>query len=354
MVYLTLQKNHSLEKTYCRTVAIQKCGGAPYELALRFAGCCLHCGACFASGYSWPEKFIHNKRVRGNITPQQVADEFSQIPYPKGYKNYNWLRILGGEPLLNDEYIEFLFEVLLRITAIDSRKFNNGIIIQTNGMHIGKGNLASLEQWLVKLHNENPDLVIAIETSIKGSNPEEFMQITQQDKPDGFHWNIQSYFNLKKLGISNLRPVVIAGYGVNESYLLKKGLTNDRITIIHQGKPCYHPSLWAEEFIRLYNDFTSSYVSLDPMFARMPMYGLKDQYEYAWAKAALKQGKQIYNVLWYDAKYAKQRDDLIESMFVDILSKFFLVDNQRYYSTLIKPLWLSASPHSGQGQVARE
>jgi len=107
MVYLTLQKNYGIDEDYKRTIAIQKCGGKPYELALRFAGCCLHCGACFASGYSWPEKFKSNRRVKGYTEPYAVIKDFSDIPYPRNYNNYNWLRILGGEPLLNDEYIEF-------------------------------------------------------------------------------------------------------------------------------------------------------------------------------------------------------------------------------------------------------
>jgi uncharacterized Fe-S cluster-containing radical SAM superfamily protein len=177
MVFLTLQKTHGVKEPHCRTIAIQKCGGAPYELALRFAQCCLHCGACFASGYSWPEKFKHNKRVRNNITPEQVVDEFTNIPHPTGHKSYNWLRILGGEPLLNDEYIQFLFDVLVQISSRDSQKFNNGIVIQTNGIHIGRGNTTVLGRGLEKLYVANPNVIVAIETSIKGSNPQEFMLI---------------------------------------------------------------------------------------------------------------------------------------------------------------------------------
>ena len=336
MVFLKLQKTHGVDEPYCRTIAVQKCGGAPYELALRFAQCCLHCGACFASGYSWPEKFKKNKRVRSNITVKQIVDEFLDIPYPIGHNSYNWLRILGGEPLLNDEYIEFLFEVLQKISLHDSQKFNHGIVIQTNGIHIGSGNIAVLKKGLEKLYEINSNIVIAIETSIKGSNANEFMLIAQQNSPQGFYWNIQSYFNLRELGVPNLRPVVIAGYGINESYLLRRGLTGDRITIISQGKPCYHPSLWSPEFRHLYDDFTTTYAAFDHIFMKMPMYGLKDQYEYAWAKAALKQGKQVFGTLWYDAKYTMNRNYELEKMFDDILDRFFLVDNQKYYSTLIR------------------
>ncbi len=37
MVFLTLQKTYGLDEPYGGTITIQKCGGAPYELALRFA-----------------------------------------------------------------------------------------------------------------------------------------------------------------------------------------------------------------------------------------------------------------------------------------------------------------------------
>jgi len=53
-------------------------------------------------------------------------------------------------------------------------------------------------------------------------------------------------------------------------------------------------------------------------------------------KMALKQGKQVFGIHWYDAKYANTRDHKLEAMFKDILEKFFLVDNQKYYSTLIR------------------
>lgn len=337
MIYLTLQKRYGADEPYCRTITVQKCGGAPYELALRFAQCCLHCGACFASGYSWPEKFRYSKRVRSDIPVEQVVDEFANIPQPIGSSSYNWLRILGGEPLLNDEYIDFLFDVIIRISSQNSLKFNNGAVIQTNGIHLGKGNTLVLKNRLQELFKANPKVMVTIETSIKGSNPEEFMLVAQQSNPQAFYWNIQSYFRLKELGLPNLRPVIVAGYGINESYLLKKGSTNDKITIISQNKPIYHPSLWSREFAELYEDFTQTFISFNPMFEKMPMYGLKDQYQYAWAKNALKQAKQVFGPLWYDAKYTQIRNFELEKAFDDILEKFFLVDNQKYYSALIKP-----------------
>lgn len=98
-----------------------------------------------------------------DISPKQVIDEFLKIPRPIGSDRYKRLRILGGEPLLNDEYIEFLFDVLIQISPLDSNKFNNGIVIQTNGIHIGRGNTAILKKGLQELYRVNPRVVVAID-----------------------------------------------------------------------------------------------------------------------------------------------------------------------------------------------
>ena len=112
-VHLCLLKNYDSERrqyvgNYSQTIAVQKCGDEPYELALRFAGCNLRCGPCFASGYSWPERFKRNRRVTNSKSVSDVIADYSRIVCPPRFSNYNWLRILGGEPMLNDSYIEFI------------------------------------------------------------------------------------------------------------------------------------------------------------------------------------------------------------------------------------------------------
>lgn len=349
-VYLALQRNYDFERqSYCgkydKTIAVQKCGDKPYEIALRFAGCNLRCGACFAYGYSWPEKFRKNRRVTNKKTVSNLIEDYQNISYPSGFSNYNWFRILGGEPLLNDNYIKFLFDTIIKISDIDSDKFNNGLIIQTNGIHVGKGNVAVLKRKLKELHDINPLVKVAIEVSIKGTNADEFKLITRVPNnlaQELFDCNIKSYFILKNLSLTNpnLRSMVIAGFGVNESYLLTEGKSNDRITIIFRdNKPIYHPKFWSEEFKKLYDDFTSTYKTLDPMFSRMPMYGIKDQFAYNWVKNAMRQGKEVYEDRLYDKKYADERGGrniMLENSFTDVLDRFFLVNNQKYYSTLIK------------------
>lgn len=350
-VYLTLQKPYGYEGNYDKTITIQKCGNPPYELALRFAGCCLRCGACFAAGYSWVDKFRNNRRVKSNIPIKRVINDFQKIPSPFTHTSYNWLRILGGEPLLNDEYINYLFDCLVEFSRINSEIFNNGIIIQTNGIHIGKGNTNVLKNRLKELYETNPRVIVVIEVSIKGTNPEEFKIIVD---PHGlftkgfresdliyenlFGYNIQAYYNLKELNLPNLRPPVIAGYGISESFLLTEGRSpKSKMTILFdENTPTYHPSLWSDEFKALYVDFINDWKEFDSMFSRMPMYGIKDQFNYGWVKTALKQAKEIYKWRFYDADYVANRNPNVERKFYDILQKFTLKNNQEYYSTLIR------------------
>ena len=336
-VYLTLQKNYGDgSSNYDKTMAIQKCGRYPYELALRFGRCCLRCGACFAAGYSWEDKFRQNRRVCSNVPIAQVLTDFRNVPRPPNGR-YNWLRILGGEPLLNDEYIEFLLEIVIQLSKMDGDKFNNGIIIQTNGIHIGRGNTTVLKNKLMRLYELNPNVVVVVETSIKGTNREEFNLLSRSDKAL-FKYNIESYYKLRQLNLRNLRPVIIAGYGISESFLLTSGKNpKSMITILSDEEtPTYHPSLWSDEFTKLYNDFVNDYKEFDTMFFKMPMYGIKDQFNYGWVGRAIRQGQEIYGWRWYDGKYAPKKSAIIEGKFHDIIEKFFLKSNQEYYSTLIK------------------
>ena len=266
--------------------------------------------------------------------------------------------------MLNDAYINFLFNILNEISKIDSKKFNNSIIIQTNGIYIGQGKTSALRKGLEELYESNPEVKVCIEVSIKGTNEEEFELITRSHaRPKEefseflqiFGWDLGAFspaelfkFNLKAfytlLDISkdlpNFKPTLIAGFGVNETYLLNGESSKNRITIIFKdNRPIYHPDFWSDEFRELYNDFID--YSLKTFgFNKMPMYGIKDDVNtYPFARPALRQGKEIYGERWYDAKYAHEkggRNMQLENSFIDIRKYFFYTDNRTYYSTLCK------------------
>lgn len=128
-----------------------------------------------------------------------------------------------------------------------------GVIIQANGIHIGRGNTKVLGERLEELYHVNPDGLVVVETSIEGTNPEEFALVTRSSK-DLFEYNLTSYYELLQLGLPNLRPTLIAGFGINESYLLNKGKSEYRITLTRDGHtPIYHESQWSDEFRGLYD-----------------------------------------------------------------------------------------------------
>ena len=316
--------------------AVQICGDPPYEIALRFAGCNLQCLLCFSAGYSYASKFKHNKEVAVNVPIESLIEDFRSIPQPQKYNGYNWLRILGGEPLLNDEYIEYLFEAISQIVKVDSGKFRNGIVIQTNGIHIGKGNTRILYKKLQNLYKLNPEVLVVIETSIKGTNAEEF-GVVSQSPGDLYAYNVASYFNLKQMGLINLRPMLVAGFGINTSSLIGNGTTN-KITLHDKGRPFYHPDNWDSEFKLLYNDFTSTYKTLSHYFVKMPMYGIEDRPNWKWAFPALKRGREQAPSMLYDSKLSPHRSDNLEEKFDDIKRFFFFQQPNIYYTAMLKRL----------------
>jgi uncharacterized Fe-S cluster-containing radical SAM superfamily protein len=101
---------------------------------------------------------------------------------------------------------------------------------------------------------------VVVETSIKGTNLEEFSLLTRTSSDELFTHNLKSYYNLKNLGLPNLRPMIVAGFGPNESFLLRQGESKNRMTIVSKdNQPCFHPEVWSDDFTKLYEDFTTQY-----------------------------------------------------------------------------------------------
>lgn len=331
-VYLTRQKNVGVKSwDYDKTIAIQYCGNRPFELALRFANCSLLCGACFASGYSWGDRYSRHKRVSRNVPVETIVRDYQAIPQPVN-SSYNWLRILGGEPLFSDENINYLFDFLKQIGP-SAAKFNNAIVIQTNGIHIGKGNTQILRESLLELYKINPEIFISIEISIKGTNPQEFALISRS-KPELYDFNIKAYQTLLDLELPNLRPTIVAGFGITESYLLTNGRSQRRVTILSSAKkPIYHPAHWDETFSTLYDNFLADKSNPITSTGRMPMYGIGDSD--GWQERSRGLASNLYRDQFLDTTSQHTSPEL-EQYFQDILGKFFLVNNQEYYSTITR------------------
>lgn len=337
--YIALQNNYWEKRSEDKIIAVQRCGSAPYEIAIRFAGCNLRYGLCFASGYSWPETFLANRRVRQADLDKAIYD-FKRIPPPSGHPCYNWFRVVGGEPLLNKNYLNFLLKVLSEISSIDCEKFNKGIIIQTNGIYLGMSDLSDITRALDEFYKKVSDVKLIIEVSIKGTNVEEFKLLTRVDNEKFFKYNLDAYFKLQKLKekFEKFDVVAIAGFGISESALVN-GLERSKtlMTVIFKdNKPIYHPDFWSTEFETLYDDFISSYSIKKFNTRKMPMYGIKDTLEYGWVRRAINQSKKIYGDKFYDKDYTEFSHQVSKQVFNDIIEHFFYPGSQIYYSTLIR------------------
>lgn len=151
---------------------------------------------------------------------------------------------------------------------------------------------------------------------------------------DLFYSNIKAYENLKKVEAKNLRPTIIAGFGISESILL--GSNRSIMSIVsRENTPIYHPDVWADEFRTLYKQFTDDWKVKNDVFNKMPMYGIKDEFNYMWVTYALRQAKKIYGTKFYDSAYS-ERSEVIENKVRELLQYFFLTGNQEYYSELIR------------------
>ena len=159
-----------------RIVTNAECGPTPPgEVVIRSAFCNLRCIPCFAYNYSWPEKAKTNKEVI-SVSVSKLIREFqtflNKTPIPGNKSSYNWFRILGGEPFLNKKSLKDYVSFLMNIPDDISLKFNNSILIQTNGIVLGTIDKKELREIFSPLRDK--PFKIVIEISIKGSNSEEF------------------------------------------------------------------------------------------------------------------------------------------------------------------------------------
>jgi len=94
-IFKSAKKNVGVKSwTYDKTIAIQYCGNRPFELALGFVNCSLLCGACFASGYSWGDRYSGHKRISRDVPIETVVKDYEAIPQPSN-SSYNNQLVVG-------------------------------------------------------------------------------------------------------------------------------------------------------------------------------------------------------------------------------------------------------------------
>ena len=325
-----------------------ECGPTPPgEVVIRSAFCNLRCIPCFAYNYSWPEKAKMNKDVI-TLPPGRLLNEFltfmNRTSIPGNRSSYNWFRILGGEPFLNRKSLEEYVNFLANIPDDISPRFNNSILIQTNGIILGIINKEEMKE-IFSLLKDKPFKVI-IEISIKGSNPEEYRIITQTPE------NVAKKFYEVHLAacrtmeyihthIPNIDWTAVAGFGVGVTNLIAGNYNRKEYikTFYHPktSKPFYHPDCWDDQFRSIYDIHVEKYKN--KFGEKFPMFGIEDRYRWKFALCGLRNCKRYGDEYFYDGfevhkKQSKPINAELEEYLKEILRKFFFGDPTYYYTKL--------------------
>lgn len=319
-----------------KIVSSTSCGGGPGEITIRTAHCNFKCAPCFAAGYSHMDKV--KERELDDIVeiddPATISEYFNRfLDENRGSlsgsdkSEFNWLRIVGGEPILNRDYLTTLMDFLNDIND-RSDIFGGKVLIQTNGMFLGSKAYEEIEALFEPA--ENFDGQIVIEFSIKGGNEREFF-INTGRKEEDFSVPFKGVEHLQKISDThgNVDFVAIAGIGPNSGFIKGESGAN-RITLYdpETDKAFFHPSNWAKKFEELHDLIADKYPQFD---GKMPMAGLEDKP--GWGLKGLKNAKKEIPDHVYDT-YDDKKNEAIEESMKDLKKHFLFTDPGSYYSML--------------------
>ena len=142
--------------------------GSKEALVLRYANCSLRCYLCYAQRYAYLS--TNNDDVKSsNVT--------NCIQSLRGLSaEAAWIRIQGGEPLINDERSTETAQIAAESLKYlsENRTYNEPrVVIQTNGLWFAKTSIDKVKRFVSTLKNalESVDFGrIVIEISFKGPN----------------------------------------------------------------------------------------------------------------------------------------------------------------------------------------
>ncbi len=348
-----IEEGLKLKKDNGKIITNAPCGPTPPgEIVLRSAFCNLKCIPCFAYNYSWPEKARENKEVV-DVSVDRLLDEFitflNEKPIPGNKTFYNWFRILGGEPFLNRKSLEDYVKVLIKIPDDISLKFNNSILIQTNGVILGSyfpDEKDKLREIFDPIRHK--PFKVVIEISIKGSNCEEFRIVTQTSeraakKLHEEHLKACQAMKYVHHHISNIDWTAVAGFGIGVTNLVNRNFeSKGYIKTFYHPKtnlPFYHPKCWDDHFESIYEFHVEKYRN---KFGNLfPMFGIEDRRRWKFGLHGLKNCKEYAKEYFYDGynvykKKIGECNEELEQYLNDILEKFFFGDPTHYYSRLFE------------------
>jgi uncharacterized Fe-S cluster-containing radical SAM superfamily protein len=247
-----LRRNHLFSRSILNDV---KCGTG-VEAVIRFAGCNLSCQHCFSYASSWS----HRWQTYGKKQPYTSDEAAAEARQVLQNRDYQWLRVTGGEPFLTLERVRELTRFLRQLEN-HSAQFRHDVVIQTNGL------LLHDEETCTHIVDMLSDvsLDLLIEVSLKGVCVDEFTLLTGIPERG---------FDRQLLGIHNLQRSIKGNTRIN--YRLVMGFGPNNIT---ESLPAYvfiHPNThnlflmkehWDPRFEQVYYDYLSTSPTGDIGFA---------------------------------------------------------------------------------------
>lgn len=209
-----------------------------FELRWDVIDCVLRCEFCWSPA-SRPES-TNEPIVQKNAT--QIYDEtVRNIKYP----SKSFIRFTGGEPTL---YWEELIQVFGSL-ANHERMVNVPILIQTNGILIGRGDVD-----LSELNSEPiTKLQFLFELSLKGTNADEFEILATKPK-EFYEHQLSAYEEFKTVQKNNPNLSLVTVLGIYHSSIKSKRskyafvYPSDGTLMFDKHKPWHHKfeKIWNE------------------------------------------------------------------------------------------------------------
>ncbi|ADI73376.1 Radical SAM domain protein [Methanohalobium evestigatum Z-7303] len=236
-------------------------------LVLRYRDCNLSCYLCYFQPYAYLNRTTSRRPVTSSL--ETCVNQLNNLD-----RSIGWVRIQGGEPLLNDSRSKstsiLAGEVLNHIVSNNLSSYENPrIIIQTNGIWLGNASVDKIDEFVQKIveYLENVGYgKIVLEISFKGSNREMAnsyaKSINTTNVDDVLATQISGYNKLHESiknnawdnDINRLAIYPIAGFGPE--------INNPGIIPIQKIEnseyPIFHPDTWDENFSRVIDDFRNT------------------------------------------------------------------------------------------------
>lgn len=169
------------------------------EVRWDLSGCNLRCLFCWSPA-SRPEE------TGDRVTSLHPADVARRTAWTIGDPSKAFIRFTGGEPTLQWGEIEAALAAIRQ----SSPARRPPILLQTNGIEIGRGRLDLGELAL------DPNQLYLFEVSFKGTNPTEFTLLTGKS-PDMYEFQLAGYRRLFEFSRVNNNVAVVAVLGVYHS-----------------------------------------------------------------------------------------------------------------------------------------